>query len=411
MSGPHSRTNHPVRPAPPDRRIPETIGVRADAGGFAVRATDGTGYRVDITNGVLEVGNVLLADVLDHRRVQVFTGPTVHRMYGDRLRDYLGAHLEPGSWQLHEIRTGEAAKTFATVERVCALAKSGGLDRRGVMMAVGGGVTADIVGFAASVFGRGVDHVRLTTTLLSQVDVGVGVKTGVNALGSKNMLGSYHPALGSISDLGLLRTLPVREIRCGVAEIVKMAVILGADIFAALEAQPRLFEGSDAAHLRTAASRDAVMRRAMRLMLDELHTNLRERQLARLVDFGHTFSPVIEMASGHRIAHGESVAIDIALSARIAAVLGLLSCDDADRIVALLTAVGLPVDDGPTCTPELLTLAMEAARARRGQRLNLVLPTAIGAATFVDDVPPAVLEDALRQLRRQAVNRSLGVVS
>ncbi|MEJ7648384.1 MAG: sedoheptulose 7-phosphate cyclase [Nakamurella sp.] len=375
-----------------------------------MRASDGTGYRVDITDGALDARNALLADVIDHRRVQVFTGPTVHRLYGNRLRDYLGRHLEPGSWQVHEIPTGETAKTFTTVELVCALAKSGGLDRRGVMMAMGGGVTADIVGFAASVFGRGVDHIRLTTTLLSQVDVGVGVKTGVNALGSKNMLGSYHPALGSISDLDLLTTLPVREIRCGMAEIVKMAVILGADLFTALEMQPRLFEGSDAAHPRTAASRNEVTRRAMRLMLDELHTNLRERDLARLVDFGHTFSPVIEMASGHRIAHGESVAIDMALSARIAAVLGQLSNDDADRIVALLTAIGLPVDDFPTCTPRLLTSAMDAARARRGQRLNLVLPTAIGAATFVDDVPPGVLDEALLQMRRRPAGRPLGLV-
>lgn len=391
------------------RAVPTEPGVYPDLQGFAVRATDGTGYRVDIAAGVLDPAHLLLAGQLTGRQVQVFTGPTVSRLYGRSLNQYLGAHLEPASWQVHTIVTGEAGKTLATVEHVGALAKAGGLDRRGIMVAVGGGVTADIVGFAASMFARGVDYLKVNTTLLSQVDVGVGVKNGVNALGSKNMFGTYHAATASINDLEFLRTLPAREIRCGLGEIVKMAVIADAGLFSTLERHPSMFKVPCAVNPTLMSLQDQVTRRAMRLMLEELHTNLREHDLARLVDFGHTFSPLIEVASGHRIAHGEAVAIDMALSAQIAALLGVLGREEADRIVGLLARLGLPVHDRQTCTVALMTRALQDARERRGRQLNLVLPTAIGAATFIDEVPADVLAIALAQLAGSCVARSRGL--
>jgi len=332
----------------------------------------------------------------------------VSQLYGQPLRQYLDAHLEPGSWQLHRIPTGETSKTLATVEQVGAMAKAGRLGRRGVMVAVGGGITADIVGFAASMFARGVDYIKINTTLLGQVDVGVGVKTGVNALGSKNMFGTYYPAAASINDLAFLRTLPAREIRCGLAEIVKMAIIADAELFEQLERRPGLFDASNVNDASVILLQGSVTRRAMQLMLDELHTNLREHDLARLVDFGHTFSPVIEVGSGHRVAHGEAVAIDMALSARIAAGLGLLDEAAADRVVALLARMGLPVDDAHTCTTGLMTQALSGAKERRGCRLNLVLPTTIGTATFVDDVPAGVLDAALSWLSGAAAVRPRG---
>jgi 3-dehydroquinate synthase len=380
--------------------IPVAPGVYPDAGGFGMRATDGTGYRIDIATGVLDPAHPLLASHLVGRRVQVFAGPTVLSHYGDPLRRYLAANLEPDSWQLHLIDTGEANKTLASVEWICGLAKAGGLDRRGVMVSVGGGVITDLVGFAASMFARGVDHVKVNTTLVGQVDVGVGVKTGVNALGSKNMLGTYYPAVASINDPGFLRTLPIREIRCGLGEIVKMAVIADPDLFASLERHPHVFAAAQPGdHER----QDRVARRAIELMLQGLHTNLREHDLARLVDFGHTFSPVIEMASGHRVAHGEAVAMDIALSTRLAVLLGRLSATDGARIIRLLMRLGLPTTDPATCTPQRMTAALAAARERRGGRLNLVVPTGIGTAAFVDDVPDRLLSAALADLVELAV--------
>lgn len=373
-------------------------GVREDSGGFDLLAPDGTRYRVDVTDGVFDPYNPLLAYYVDGRRVVAFIGPTVDRIYGDLLRSYLDARLERGSWSVHTIVGGERNKTLASAEEVCAVAKAAGLDRHGVMLAVGGGIVADIVGFAASMYARGVSYIKVNTTLVGQVDVGVGVKTGVNALNTKNMFGAYHPAHASLNDPGLLATLPTREIRCGLAEIVKMAAILDADLFRTLEKHPDAFLRSAYGEVET-----YVLRTSMRLMMEELCPNLREHELARLVDFGHTFSPLIETAGGHRLEHGEAVAVDMALSAHLARLLGLVDAESCERLVTLLRRIGLPVFDPATCTPELMTQALEASWQRRGRKLHLVVPTGIGKADFVErleDVPADVLRDALEALAR-----------
>ncbi|THA77467.1 2-epi-5-epi-valiolone synthase [Streptomyces sp. A0642] len=378
-------------------------GVWEDASGFSLLAPDGTGYRSDLVPGVLSPGNPALARAVGGRRVVAFTGPTVDRLYGQALRDYLEANLAPGTWTLHTIPTGEKNKTLAMAERVCALAKAHGLDRHGVMLALGGGIVSDVVGFAASMYSRGIRYVRINTTLVGQVDVGVGVKTGVNALRTKNMFGAYHPAHASLSDPAFLSTLPLREIRCGLAEIVKMAVILDEELFRTLERYPDAFR-------RTGAPTPPeveryILRTSMRLMMEELCPNLREHQLARLVDFGHTFSPVIETAGDHRLEHGEAVAVDMALSSCLALRLGLVDERECDRIIGLLSRIGLPVFDAETCTPELMTRALEESWERRGRRLHLVVPIAAGKATFVDDlndIPRDVLGLALEELTLRA---------
>ncbi|MGW7041437.1 sedoheptulose 7-phosphate cyclase [Streptomyces avermitilis] len=376
--------------------LAQVEGVREDAGGFDLLAPDGTNYRVDVTDGVFDPHNPLLAHYVGRRRVVAFVGPTVDRLYGARLRAYLDAHLEPGSWSVHTISSGEPNKTLASAEQVCAIAKATGLDRHGVMLAVGGGIVADIVGFAASMYARGIRYIKVNTTLVGQVDVGVGVKTGVNALHTKNMFGAYHSAHASLNDPALLGTLPPREIRCGLAEIVKMAVILDSDLFQTLERHPDAFLQSADGEVET-----YIVRTSMRLMMEELCPNLREHELARLVDFGHTFSPVIETAGGHRLEHGEAVAVDMALSAHIARLLGLTDAETCERIVTLLHRIGLPVFDPATCTPELMTQALQASWQRRGRKLHLVVPTGIGKADFVEkleDVPADVLRAALDAL-------------
>ncbi|MFC8451522.1 sedoheptulose 7-phosphate cyclase [Kitasatospora sp. NPDC057223] len=383
-------------------------GVQGDDGGFSLLAPEGTSYRVDITDGVFAPDNPLLAGYCEGRRVVAFLGPTVDRLYGEQLRRYLADRLAPGSWSVVAIGGGEAQKTMASVERICAEAKAAGLDRRGVMIAVGGGVTCDMVGFAAAVYCRGVRYIKVNTTLVGQVDVGVGVKTGVNALGTKNMLGSYHPAHASINDPAFLRSLPARQIRCGLGEIAKMAIIKDAQLFRALEECPEVFQQPcpDPSWLAAADGggrgvEDYVLRTSMELMMAELCPNLREHDLARLVDFGHTFGPVIETASDYRIAHGESVAVDMAISSELARVLGLISAEDCERTVRLISRLGLPVHDPLTCTPELMERALRASWERRGRRLHLVVPDGIGSAVFIDDledIPAAALEEALDAL-------------
>ncbi|MEF3113510.1 sedoheptulose 7-phosphate cyclase [Streptomyces chrestomyceticus] len=397
----HPPTGGSEHPADATLRAP--AGVREDADGFTLEAPDGIRYRVDLASGVLDPHSTLLAGHLEDRRVVAFVSPTVDRLYGDRLRAYLDAHTRQGQWTLHVMATGEHHKTLAAAESVCALAKADGLDRHGVMLAVGGGIVADVVGFAASIYARGIRYIKVNTTLVGQVDVGVGVKTGVNALQTKNMYGAYHPAHASLNDPSFLATLPDREIRCGLAEIVKMAVILDEGLFRALERHPDAFRrpATGPAERSHGELETYVLRTSMRLMMEELCPNLHEHDLARLVDFGHTFSPLVETAGGHRLEHGEAVAVDMALSAHLARLLGLADEETCRRVVRLLRRIGLPVFDPGTCTPELMTQALRASWQRRGRKLNLVVPTGIGKAAFVEeltDVPGTVLEDALKAL-------------
>ncbi len=396
-------------------------GVHSDDNGFTLRAPEGTTYRVDLVDDALDPGNTQLAAHCAGRRTVAFCGPTVDRLHGRRLRAYLDTHLAPGSWSVVVLEGGEGSKTMRTVEEICAQAKLAGLDRRGMLIAVGGGVTCDLVGFAAAIYCRGVDYIKVNTTLVGQVDVGVGVKTGVNALGTKNMLGAYHPAYASINDPSFLRTLTPRHIRCGLGEIVKMAVIRDGLLFRTLEECPEVFRGPVAAPralrergLARHGVEDYVLRTSMASMMEELCPNLHEHSLARLVDFGHTFGPLIETASGYRIAHGESVALDMALSSQLARVLGLLDADSCERVLALLTTLGLPVHDPETCTPQLMRRALEAAWERRGRRLHLVVPDGIGSAVFLDDlddVPDSALSDALRALASRTQDRPTAVAA
>jgi 3-dehydroquinate synthetase/quercetin dioxygenase-like cupin family protein len=399
-------------------------GVVEDDAGFTLYAPDGWTYRVDISEAALAPTNPLLADYLADRRVCAFVSPTMDRLYGAQIRHYLEVRHSRDEWHLFVIPTSEQNKTMAAVERVCALAKQARLDRNGVMLAVGGGVVSDVVSFAASIYARGIRYMRLNTTLVGQVDVGVGVKTGVNGLGTKNMLGTYHPPHASVNDPVFLRTLPRREVLCGLSEIAKMAVIRDEKLFLDIEEYARLLAldpghrfasagrvagGGTTGDGRTADVENSLVRTSMRLMLRELWPNLRETNLARAVDFGHTFSSAIETASGYRLAHGEAVAVDMAISATIAQMLGICSADDRDRIVDLLTDLGLPVFDRATCRPELMRTALTSAWERRGRHLNLVVPTTVGDFTFIRDladVPDPVLVEALARLDRRNTDHS-----
>jgi 3-dehydroquinate synthase len=226
------------------------------------------------------------------------------------------------------------------------------------------------------------------------------VKTGVNFGETKNLLGAFHPAHASINDRTFLRTLDTRELRCGLAEIIKMAIIRDHQLFETIEGHHLGLLGRQPGVVADEIER-YVVETSMRLMLEELWPNLREKRLERLVDFGHTFSPVIEVASGYTVRHGEAVAVDMALSTRIAVLLGLLDEESCQRVLTLLQRVGLPIFHQQTCTPAQMHRALRDAFERRARRINLVVPTAVGAATFVRkpaDLPDRILDQALADL-------------
>jgi 3-dehydroquinate synthase len=264
-------------------------------------------------------------------------------------------------------------------------------------MAVGGGVTLDVAGFVASIFRRGVSFVRIPTSLIGLVDVAVGIKQGINVDNKKSIVGTFYPATLNINDPTFLATLPQRHVSCGMAEIIKMAVVRDAKLFAILENVASQLIASK--FQCPAAGRDIILR-AERLMMQELQPNLFESELRRLADFGHTFSPAIESASGWSINHGEAVGLDMLISTAIAREKGLCSNETLFRLHNLLRISKLPVIH-PVCERQLLVNAISSAKSHRGGRVNLVVPREIGKAEFVDHVRAKEIEMALRHLRAE----------
>jgi 3-dehydroquinate synthase len=331
------------------------------------------------------------------RRALVVMSPTVRRIYDEQIQQTLRDHdIE---FSLCVLPMGERRKTLKTVGRICTAAARLHLGRRDTFMAVGGGVCSDLVGMAASMYRRGIAHVRVPTTLIGQVDAGIGIKGGINFQRQKNLLGCFHPPSAVIVDTAFLRTLEAVHIRQGIAEILKMALIVDRRLFDALERH-----GTTLIESRfqcPPAFGRWIVKRSIDLMLDQLQQNPYENlTLQRLVDMGHTFSPALEAAAAFRLSHGEAVAVDMALTCMIAEALGLLRRGDAELFVSLLWRLRMPADS-PLLTVDLCKAAARAAVAHRGGRLHLVVPTRIGAAQFaqIEDVSEPVLLIALTRLR------------
>lgn len=363
---------------------------------WSVRAQRPAEYAVIEADDLLDPDDPLLMTVphtgLQSDRRLVVVDDAVDARFGLRIRRYLESRCSES--RLLVIGGSEARKDLATLERVLDGMNEFGLSRHmEPVIAIGGGVVLDIVGFAASLFRRGIPYIRVPTTLLAYVDAAVGVKTGVNFGGHKNLIGSYHPPLVTLLDCRFLCTLPARQVRNGLAEIAKLGLVRDARLFELLERHgPPLAAGG----FRDTTGSRTLMRQAITGMVDELRPNLWEKQLERLVDFGHSFSPAIEMAALPDLLHGEAVTIDMALSVILSAQRGLLSEYEIDRILVLFNRLGLPIHH-PVCTLPVLLTGLEACARHRDGLQRIPLPTAIGEARFFNDVQP---EEVARSLER-----------
>ena len=261
------------------------------------------------------------------------------------------------------------------------------------IIAIGGGVLTDVVGFVASTYRRGVPHIKVPTTLMGYVDASVGIKTGVNFNHHKNRLGSFEPPLQVLLDRAFLTTLPHRHILNGVCEIIKLAVIKDAALFAQLEQH-----GADsiAAQFQNADG-SRVLDRSISGMLEELQPNLFEDELARNVDFGHTFSYGLETRHEDRLLHGEAVLLDIAVSVLIARRRGLLDANEVERVFALITALGIDLDTGVLDTDLMWHSLLDRVEHRNGWQ-RVPLPDGVGHCVFINDITPAEITASIESL-------------
>ncbi|MDX8479046.1 3-dehydroquinate synthase [Mesorhizobium sp. VK24D] len=344
-------------------------------------------YDILIGPGLLSSTGREIASRLPGTRAAIVTDDNVAAAHLDTLK----AGLDKGGIQTAVITlpAGEKTKSFAHLEEVVDGVLAARLERRDVVVALGGGVIGDLAGFAAGIVRRGMNFVQVPTSLLAQVDSSVGGKTGINSARGKNLVGVFNQPKLVLADTGVLDTLPIREFRAGYAELAKYGLIDRPAFFAWLEENwQKVFAGGPE---RTEAIAEACRAKADVVARDEFETGDRA-----LLNLGHTFGHALEAATnydGARLVHGEGVAIGMALAHRFSSRLNLASPDDAERVEAHLRAVGLPwrMADIPGDLPDaeaLLGFITQDKKVSRGA-LTFILTRGIGQAFIAKDVPPS----------------------
>lgn len=339
-------------------------------------------YDIVISAGLLHKAGQLLRSVRAAAKVFIVTDKHVEAIYGAAL---LNALQQDGyQAQLYAVPPGEASKDFSTLEQLLEQLISKGLQRKDIVLALGGGVIGDLAGFAAAVALRGVDFVQIPTTLLAQVDSSVGGKTGINSKSGKNLIGAFHQPRLVVIDPDLLDTLNMRQLRAGYAEIVKMGMIKDADFFNWLEK-----EGPDV--LKNTPARQKAISHSCRMKADIVARDERESGERMLLNFGHTFGHALEAAAGYSdsLLHGEAVAIGMAMAARFSITLGLCRAEDALRIERHLLQMGLPVKvsalNKSLSVQDIIGFLMRDKKAGAGQQ-TFILLKAIGEAFVKSDI-------------------------
>lgn len=339
-------------------------------------------YEVAIGAGLLDDAPRLAAP-LRGRHVLIATDAVVGPLYADRLEAALRAARADLMVGRYVMPAGESEKTLARfAECLDALARLGAT-RDAAVYALGGGVVGDLAGFAAACWMRGIDCVQVPTTLLAMVDSSVGGKTAIDLPAGKNLVGAFHPPRAVFADTRTLRTLPDRELRAGLAEVVKYGAILDARFVEWLEAHADALLRRDDAALAEAIARSCTYK------ADVVARDPYERGERALLNFGHTFGHAIEAEQGYGagLNHGEAVAVGMVLAARLSARLGLAPPDDASRLRALLHRFGLPTALPPGLDPRALLARMRLDKKAAAHGLRFVLWDGIGQARVVGGVP------------------------
>ncbi len=350
-------------------------------------------YDVRIGLGLLDRAGAEIAPLLHRPRVAIVTDAHVAALHLAGLQAALSA--EGIQSEALVLPPGESTKGWTQFSRTVEWLLDQRIERRDVVLALGGGVIGDLVGFAAAVLRRGVRFVQMPTSLLAQVDSSVGGKTGINAPQGKNLIGAFHQPTLVLADIGVLDTLPRRDFLAGCGEVVKYGLLGDADFFDWLETNGTALAAGDV------AARVYAVRRSVEMKADIVVRDETEQGDRALLNFGHTFCHALESATGYsdRLLHGEGVAIGCALALELSARLGLCAQEDPSRLRAHLAGMGMKCDladiDGPLPdAAALLDLMGQDKKVVDGQ-LRFVLARGIGAAFVTADVARDAVLDLL----------------
>jgi len=368
--------------------LPQTPDERIVAVPLGARA-----YEIRIGRGVLRRAGDALRERGVGGRLALLTHPVLAALYGNALAESLRA--VGWSVTLITVPPAESSKSLRVAARIYDALVEARLDRSSALLVLGGGVVGDLGGFVAATFLRGIAWAALPTTLLAQVDAAIGGKTAVNHSRAKNLIGAVHQPALVLADIDTLRTLPPREVRSGLSEVIKTAVIGPPDLFQYLEE-----------HLRAALNRNPevlvhIVSRCAEFKASVVAADEHEAAGRIVLNYGHTIGHGIEAAAGYRgLTHGEAIAVGMTLEARLAVRLGLCAPSLFDRQTRLLETAGLPVRLEQLrlrhpMDPRTIAAAMGHDKKVLGGRVRFVLPTGIGQTVIRDDVPAPLIEEAL----------------
>lgn len=330
--------------------------------------------RLDIGNKILVVSNSMIFDE-----------------YGNQLIEALKAADFSVSYQI--LPAGERHKTLLSVQKIYDTALENYLERSSSLIALGGGVIGDMTGFAAATWLRGINVIQIPTSLLAMVDAAIGGKTGVNHPQGKNLIGAFHQPKLVLIDPQVLKTLPSREFRAGMAEVIKYGVIWDAELFQQLEAAERL----DELDYLTPELLQTILTHSCQAKADVVSQDEKEGGLRAILNYGHTVGHAIESLTGYRLVnHGEAVAIGMVVAGKIAVKMGYWSEQASQRQDQLITKAGLP-----KMVPHMLEVgdileALKSDKKVKGGKVRFVLPETIGSATVTDQVSSEIVSDVVK---------------
>lgn len=366
-------------PSPPMTAPRKTV----DVGGA-------TPYRIAIGPGLLD-DPAALAGPLRGRQALLVTDSHVGPLYAGQVAARL-REARPGlAVATFALPAGEASKTLEGFARAIDALAALGARRDACVYALGGGVVGDLAGFAAACWMRGIDCVQLPTSLLAMVDSSVGGKTAVDLPQGKNLVGAFHPPRAVLADTATLKSLPPRELRAGLAEVVKYGAIADAPFLDWLDARADALLAMDDDALAEAIARSCAHKAAI------VERDPFERGERALLNFGHTFGHAIETEQGYGgLNHGEAVAVGMVLAARLSEALGLAKPADGERLRELLARLGLPVALPPGLDPERLLAHMRLDKKAQAGGLRFIVWTGAGRAQVLADVPESAVLGVLR---------------
>ena len=351
-------------------------------------------YEIAIAPGSLERLGEYMADLKLGKKLLLVSNPTIFKHYGQKVI----ASLEAVGFEVvhHILPAGERYKTLNSIQKIYDAALANRIERSSTMVALGGGVIGDMTGFASATWLRGINFVQVPTSLLAMVDAAIGGKTGVNHPQGKNLIGAFHQPSLVLIDPDVLQTLPAREFRAGMAEVIKYGIIWDAELFAQMEKNKNL---SQLRYIKTELM-DFILTCSCQAKADVVSKDEKEAGLRAILNYGHTIGHAVESLTGYtQVIHGEAVAIGMVAAGQIAMALGMWTKEDTQRQDALIQKAGLPTKLPTGLDINAIADALQTDKKVKDGKVRFILPTQIGIVEITDKVPTETICKVLAAMR------------